>query len=613
MRINIYYVVINTIIKVVAQMKKYFRFLVCLLALSIVIFNFPFKAYAKSSELSIPNFDIKTVVNSDGSINMEELITFDFDGNFNGAYRDISTNKTGGVENINVSLIQDGQAEKFKKVDSAKNGQNGVYQILNQDSNIKRIKIFCPSDDKKRTFKITYAMKNVAVKYSDIGDFYYTYWSGTNEVKIDHMNINIILPQNTGRNNIKTFYHGILNGVASVNDSSVNYSFSGIGSNTLVETRVLFPANLIASSKNVKNENAEERILSEEKDYQVQRQKKIAAINERKKIFNIISLIVSAVLILLMIETSFKYKRDEEGINSTYIPPDIPEDCTPAVASYFVSNTLNGKTIYATILDLWRKGYINVEKDDKEFTIVKKRDSDISLLEHERFFMNWIFNKMGNGESITSSEIKKSCKKSNSYYDYQNWVKLVKEECKKRKYYDTDANHAGAAEVVISLIGIFFSFVSLASSAYWGGLLIALSIMLFIHGMIYALRKSDIGLEKFNKWIKFKSYIKNLDVNFESSVNSKIIESYIPYAEALSLSKDDMINLRSSFANPNASMGWIYYYLLFDNISLGRNDRFSSMVYTSFGTGSSGTGGTYSSSGSSPSGGGAGGGGAGGF
>lgn len=71
-----------------------------------------------------------------------------------------------------------------------------------------------------------------------------------------------------------------------------------------------------------------------------------------------------------------------------------------------------------------------------------------------------------------------------------------------------------------------------------------------------------------------------------------------------------MIKLKTAFSSSSQNMGWIYYYLLFDNINLNRNEQFNYYIYSSFGTGSSGS--SDASSGGS-SGGSAGGGGAGGF
>lgn len=72
---------------------------------------------------------------------------------------------------------------------------------------------------------------------------------------------------------------------------------------------------------------------------------------------------------------------------------NIPEDYTPAVAALLLGLNFDSNIFFATVLDLFRKGYLRIkdknEKIDisknKNFIIYKIRDEDLSLLEHERY------------------------------------------------------------------------------------------------------------------------------------------------------------------------------------------------------------------------------------
>lgn len=41
---------------------------------------------------------------------------------------------------------------------------------------------------------------------------------------------------------------------------------------------------------------------------------------------------------------------------------NIPEDCTPAVASYITGRNINGNIFFATVLDLFNKGYLRISR-----------------------------------------------------------------------------------------------------------------------------------------------------------------------------------------------------------------------------------------------------------
>ena len=104
------------------------KFLICFFVLILTISLVPIKALA-SDGVDLSKLNIETKIAQDGSINMEELITYDFKDKYNGAYRDISTKNTDGLYNLNVLLIsKNGQEIPFKKVTDAKDGDTGVFE-----------------------------------------------------------------------------------------------------------------------------------------------------------------------------------------------------------------------------------------------------------------------------------------------------------------------------------------------------------------------------------------------------------------------------------------------------------------------------------------------------
>ena len=596
------------------------KFLICFFVLILTISLVPIKALA-SDGVDLSKLNIETKIAQDGSINMEELITYDFKDKYNGAYRDISTKNTDGLYNLNVLLIsKNGQEIPFKKVTDAKDGDTGVFELIKQENDLYRIKIYSPSDNEKKTFKISYTMKNVAIKYNDIGEFFYTYWSDYNDTEIDNLKIridNAIIPDTK---NIRAYYHGISNGMVSIKNGSIEYTFPHVNSNELVETRVLFPLESIPLSTNVRNENGLSKILNEEAAYREKQQLKIIHAKLIKKVLNIISLLICFSLIILIIVIWIKFRNSYSDAYDTYSPYDIPEDCSPAVAAYLVNGTINGRTIYATILDLWRKGYLNIEKIDLEnkldkvdFIIKKSKSATSELLKHEIYLMNWIFNISEDKNNVRTSSIKEASKDSEFNVKFQKWLNLVKQETKSRDYYDKKASHIGKWLTAISISTIVISIIALVFTVYLGILCLILSIFILICGIHYWFRKSPNGNLQYTRWIKFKKYIKNTDFTYTDDTD--YMEKYIPYAEALNMNKSCMLKFKDAFNDASQNVGWIYYYLLFNTLNLNKNQHFNNYMYGCFGMGYSGMGSSASSSsnyGGSSSGS-AGGGGAGGF
>ncbi|OAA93870.1 DUF2207 domain-containing protein [Clostridium coskatii] len=596
------------------------KFLISTFILLFAISIHSFKAYA-SSGVDLSMFNVNTSIKEDGSIDVEEIITYNFKDNYNGAYRDISTIRTKGIKNLKVSLIShDGSEVPFKESSKVKNGDNGVFEILSKGTNLYGIKIYCPSKNEKRTFKITYTIKNVSVKYNDTGEFYYTYLSNYNETKVDNLKIHINLPENIDKQYIKAYYHGIANGECIIRNGNVDYFFHHVKSKELVQVRLLFPSKLIPLCKNVNNKNLLNTILSQEANYEKQKQQKIAHAIFVRNILNIISVVLCLLSLFLIFKTSKKLNKITDTSYSAYSPVEIPEDCTPAVAAYLVARTINGRTIYATILDLWRKGYLTIEKNILDaakkklnFLIIKNKEPDWLLLKHEKYFMHWIFDIMGSGQNVSTLEIKKHCKISSSHSNFANWLNLIKEEAKSRNYYDVEASKAGIFIIILAVVELIFSTISLMTEAHAGIFSLIISIFMIVYGSMCCCKKSAYGQSQYKKWMKFKSHVQNMDLEY--NIGNATIETYIPYAEALNIKQNSMSKLRNSFKTPSDDdMGWLYYYLIFDSSTFDKDDTFSNNIYNSFNTGSSGNSivSSDNSSGSSSDGA-AGGGGAGGF
>lgn len=589
------------------------KILLCLFVL-IAAISFHTTTALASGSVDLSRFNIYSTINEDGSVYMKEFITFDFDGDYNGAYRDISTRNTGGVYNVKVSLVsQNGTEVPFKNVQSAKKGDNGVFELIKQDDDLYRIKIYVPSRDQKRNFKITYTMKNVATRYKDTGEFFYDYWSSGNKTKIDNLKIHIAIPKITNSENIKAYFHGMSGGKTSVKKGEVEYSIPHVDSDELVETRVVFPKNAILKSVKSKDQYKLKDILNEELNYKKKIEKKAERRVNITKLFNVGGIVLGLIFSMITVVTRKKFKKRPNYKYSTYVPLDVPEECTPAVAAYLVNGSVNGRTLYASILDLWRRGYLNVQKTEYEddFVIVRGNKNYEGLLNHEVYIMNWFFNTVGNGKFVNLKTITKSSKNGNFSEKFYKWVRKVTDEARKRNYYDRKASSLCIKISIASLIVVVLSIIAIVLGAKFGIFSMAASIVSLIYGLSYCSRKTEHGQIQYEKWIKFKDYIRNK--HFDYNCDTEYMEKYIPYAEALNMESTSMEKLKSAFQDTSSDIGWIYYYVMFDSMSLGGHHRFSYYMYNAFDSGTSGSGNPGSGSYSGGSSGSSGGGGAGGF
>ena len=598
-------------------LKKYL-----ILVIIIVILIVPFNAFAEDS-LSINRWIVFSELMENGDLQISEDITFNFNDDFNGVYRDIVLEGTDGISNLVLSEMINGVEVPYSLDQAANKGDSNVYSF-EEDKNSINLMIFSPSDNEEKTFRIKYNLLNVAIMHSDTGEFYYKYLGDENETPIDYFSATLLLPR-LDRESIKIFAHGPLNGnINFIDNDLIKLEVSGVPTRTFVEARVLYPKEYTPLSTNSGNKNLSS-ILEEETSFIQELEEKARTREATKGILNNISL---GLLALGTIITGFIFKvtkRDPsiyENMNSLY-----PKDISPAELNLFMSQTINSRGLMATIFDLARREYLTIEglnndesKINKkklkknDFIFVRSNKADADLLEHERFLINWLFNDIGDGHRVTTLEIDTSRSKKMMDFNKSNtaWYKLVKEQLKTRGYTDTKSKKLGIIVFLISMLISTLGLFTIILGGLYGIAAILVGTFLFVYSIIILTRKSDEGFIQYGLWkdfIKeFENY-KNLDVNIPK-------DKTLIYAVALGLSMQKLDDHRKIYGTEYYPMYWGFWYFQSINRKGGSNfeDRFNNSFYGASGTStpnssSFGGGGGFSGGG----GGGAGGGGAGGF
>ncbi len=562
-------------------------------------------------DLTISNWMVEANLVKTGDLHIVEDITFEFHENFNGVFREIALDKTSGISDISVKEIKGDSSVQYTLVENAQEGDQGVY-LLKKDPERTTIQIFSPSENQKRTFRISYVVKNVATKYSDIGELYYQFLGKENETPIDHFIVNIQFPQEDIKNQVKIFAHGPLNGqVLKRTNTIYTLSVENVPPDTFIEGRALFPRKWIPLSNRTVHTNQYENILEEERSYRNQILEEAQRKETIKNILKQASLGASilGIFVLIMFMILFRRKIHDFPLKES---SKIPEDCTPAVASYLTNTLIGSNTIMATILDLFRKGYLKIEGEE-DFIITKVKGVDENLLSHEKHFIHWFIDLMGKGKSVTPKEIEDFSKNNPSIFSnlYSKWQTKIKEDAFSKGYYDKTKGKYGVFFLIDFLILLLLGIFTIAYGSLLGLFSIGISILLLLYGISLFSRRSDYGYEQYKQWMKFKKYRKEFqkDSSIEDLSQQPLDPSLI---YALSLGVDEPIrNFDVHRMNPSNRMyytnGWIFWYFLFRS---QENNALERSIHNSFeGSGTSFSGGGFTGGG----GGGAGGGGAGGF
>ncbi len=574
-------------------------------------------------DLSITRWMVESSLLNNGDLEIVEDITFKFNKRYNGVFREIILENTENINGIRVTENSKDKTLEYEHVENAKKGDNNVF-VANKENSGVTVQIFSPANNEEKTFRLMYTVKNVAKKYNDIGEVYYKFLGSENDTHIDVFSVNITLSEKDIRNEVKFFAHGPLNGkIHKVSEDTINLRVEDVPENTFVESRILFPTEFIPDSQNTINTDAYSDIMNEEAELQEKIEEDLAKIQTRKSLFGNISVIIAIVQVFIFIFFIIKYRRSKDIYYKTK-SKEIPDDNTPAVVSYISSAAISNNTIIATILDLYRKGYLKVDSEEKlknkedtlnNFTITKIKGTDDNLLNHENHFISWLIDEMGDGGAVTTKDIENYSKNKRALFTehYNKWIQLIKKDAINKGYFDKSSRKYGVPLVILFPISLIISIIALSYENILGLFLMFTSILILIQGIILIARKSDYGYIEYKKWTEFKKHMKKLkNDDFKDNFKAYPKDITLIYGLALGINNDILNNFNIRNTNTEGGFqhgyGWMYWYFLLNNNS---NNSFNQSINNSFNTGTTSVGGSGNFT--AGGGGGIGGGGAGGF
>ena len=220
----------------------------------IIFLILPF-VLAKSYTVDKANIDI--VVNPDASLDIDEKITFNFNGPFTFAYRDFALSDE-RLSDIKVYDVTNGQKTPL------------TYDLTTLASFNKRIKWFYDANNEKKEFLISYKLTNALKVYDDVTEFNWKIWGDGWDHSVQDIEGTFDLPGIIDSNEVYTWGHPQLNGkIGFMNNKTIIFQTLDVPAYQWVELRVAFPSRILSSNSEGKYIGGEglQNIIEEEDDY----------------------------------------------------------------------------------------------------------------------------------------------------------------------------------------------------------------------------------------------------------------------------------------------------------------------------------------------------------
>lgn len=531
--------------------------LISFIVLMVMILSLPVVAYGEQTGYTISSYNINVNILKDGSAEVEEKITYQFDGEFNGIFFNVDHSGTKGIEEYQVNLLEGGNEQKLTLNGT---GEPMTYTYSDKD-NIAKFKVFLPSKNEERTFIFRYRLRDVVVKYNDIAEFNRKLVGRNWQVGLNNIRIKLLLPEGASKDEIKVFAHGPLTGESRLIDGkNCEFIVPYVSPGTFVETRILFPVKIVPDSQNIVNKNVLDEILQQEAQWareanqkREEAKKKLEREARLSKIGKYLTILLIITWAALLIILKRKYGTDPKTeFNGKYYR-DLPGEYTPAEASVLITfGRVQSRDLMATLLDLVRKRVLILQKVDKNTGRFKRTKSDYvfsiregvsleNLKSHEQFLINWFVDEIGDGSKFSISDIKEFVK---SRYDgqrfkdnYDKWKELVKEEADNNGFFDKQ--QMGNMKKVLFTTSFTIAGILIGILMYpLASILMVTSIINFIY--IFSLKKrTEYGSDQYKKMMALKRFLKDFSSIDKASLPSVAVwEHYLVYAVSLGVAKE---------------------------------------------------------------------------
>jgi len=453
----------------------------------VLLFIFPQPSFAM--EFTITDVKMEAFLQADGTVNVEETHTYEFEGNFNGITREVVPKED--AEITQFTAFESGKSLKVEKED-------GLYKIHRKGK------------DETITVTLLYTIKNGMEIYEDVAQFYWPFFDSRNETTYEKLTITIHPPEATNET-IAFGYDEAFNTETIGEDGTVLFQLGEVPSGTNGDIRVAYPVSLFSSAAQISNEMMKDEILNAK---QTLIEKTAAKAATRETLSSMASIGIPAfsiILFLLMLGSWWKARsrRSElkrEGMKFKTLPNLIMS--LPATIYYTNNKYLPSQSVAAAFLDLIRQGYVTKTAEDV-YTLTGKKSS----LKHEMLLMDWLFEKIGSNSQFHFDDLTAYTKNKKNHAQYQlfqtQWREAVKNEVNSHSLYKKVTKYRLSLFLSSLLVLTFMILFIIYNLLGWFSAALVLFMIVLIYASLYHPRTWE-GARIDYEWRLFKERFKEI-------------------------------------------------------------------------------------------------------
>lgn len=468
---------------------------------------YPDETFETSTNITgehIKSFQSEIAINKDGTIDVKELIVYDFSTlNKHGIYRDIPF----------IKINEDGKKFELKFSNFSVVDKNGSpYKFVKSSVNEDIIRIKIGDADKLITgihdYIISYKVSGALTYYSDHDELYWNVTGNEWTVPIAVLTSEVRIPAGIKKEDIKTT---CFTGIVGSKASDCNYDNQFKSNKALMAGEgltvvVSFPKNIVA--------------VLEPKEFVSFWESWIGKLISW--LFGLLALTWYVFLPFYIVYRWIRYGRDPKGVvgvTTAWFDPPKTQDgkrfLTPGEVGTLGDETVDMKDISASIVDLARRGYLTIDERKKgDYYLIKNKDADSSLLTFEKTILTKFF---GSKNEIRIKDEKLAT-------EVEQIKNEMYEQVVEDKLFDKNPQTTRTIYYVIAGVALFTGNFFLA-------------IVSFIFGRVMP-RKTVFGAEAKNVAFSLKNFLGSQKRQLEFQADKQMMfERLLPFAVAFGVEK----------------------------------------------------------------------------
>ncbi|MFS0750166.1 DUF2207 domain-containing protein [Oceanobacillus sp. 1P07AA] len=400
-------------------MKKYFTIMI----LSMVVFII--SGCSEDRSFTIDEVQIDAQIQDDGTITVQELYTYTFEGAYEGTTRSIHSD------------AKDFQAF-LTSSDDPTISTEGLEKLTTEEED-DVWKIYTESNNETKRVLYSYEVHGSITKYEDVADLTYAFFNSDNETDLDNVTISIHTPHQTDEN-IHFFLHDDESGQLSIIDSSIQYTNSTLLAGKDSEMRLLFPSEQLSGMEIDEHKEMELAILQTEEELENRIQQLETATS------GITSIIWGGIVVVLLagIYLFYVHPNRYRGDKGSDFLIRVFEETDPLMNSFLKKGSLMPESFIAALFSLKQRGIVTMsqvpsERTEGEYTYrFSWTKSQAHINEADQFFKKWLFTESDEKgvyfllESIQEdqhlSDEEKEKQAETFHNKFQQWEEIVMEQ-----------------------------------------------------------------------------------------------------------------------------------------------------------------------------------------